>query len=349
LGPAGHSHYVNKSPQPSGIDPDEAFMSISMIEAHPVTVVQIASLVIENSIRQGGENPDHIRLLAEAADNLPPIIVHRSTMRIIDGVHRVRAALLNGNNKIRARLLDCDERVAFVLAVKANVAHGLPLSQSDRALAAARVIRSHPQWSDRAVAVATGLSDKTVSRIRDRSSSETTQSDSRRGQDGRVRPLNSGPMRQQAAAMINGNREVALREVARATGLSVATVRDVRQRIDRGENPVPEKYQAQSSKGSGVTPSPPRPPRPRQRPWRAGTSAERQALLTKLRHDPALKFSEAGRDAVRWLHHHTGDAEELESLGQGLPDHWAPVIASLARDCAKAWSGLAEKLEQRTG
>jgi hypothetical protein len=142
-----------------------------------VTLVPISALVVDGSPRSAGADSGHIRLLAELSGTLPPITVHRPTMRVIDGMHRVRAAMLNGRSEIEARLLDCDENVAFVLAVKANVTHGLPLSQADRAAAAERIILDNPQWSDRAVAAAAGLSDKTVSRIRASSSAERPQSE----------------------------------------------------------------------------------------------------------------------------------------------------------------------------
>jgi ParB-like nuclease domain len=333
----------------STADLDEVVWSSSWLESHPVTTVRIDSLVFEGSPRLGGEDPEHIDLLAEAGNTLPPITVHRPTMRVIDGVHRVRAAALKGMDEISARVLDCDETTAFVLAVKANVTHGLPLSQSDRAAAAARIIAYHPHWSDRAVAAATGLSDKTVSRIRARSTAEIPQSNTRLGRDGRLRPLDSGPRRQQAAAMINDRPEIALREVARATGLSTATVRDVRQRIDRGEDPVPGRYRAAGNHASSTS-TVPRPTRaPNSTRTRRGEgSADRHTLLAKLRHDPSLRFNEAGRHILRWLHDHSADAESLESLSRSLPDHWAPTVAGLARSCATAWTSLAEKLEQRT-
>lgn len=334
----------------SGTDLDEIVASISWIESHPVTQVRIDALDLEDSPRLGGEDPEHIRLLAEADDTLPPITVHRPTMRVIDGVHRVRAALLNGVKDIKARLVDCDQNAAFVLAVKANVTHGLPLSQSDRAAAAARIISYHPQWSDRAVAAATGLSDKTVSRIRGRSTAEAPQSNARLGRDGRLRPLDSGIRRQRAAAMINDRPDAGLREVARATGLSAATVRDVRQRIDRGEDPVPGRYRPGGKREPSTVPTGSRPPRTpgSSRTRRREVCADRHTLLAKLRHDPSLRFNEAGRHTLRWLHQHTVDAEGLENLGRGLPDHWAPVVAGLARSCASAWARLAEQLEQRT-
>jgi len=329
---------------------DEVVSSIRWIESHSVIAVRVDSLVFEGSPRLDGEDQEHIRLLAESSDALPPITVHRPTMRVIDGVHRVRAALLNGIKEINARLLECSEDVAFVLAVKANVTHGLPLSQPDRAAAAGRIIASHPHWSDRAVAAATGLSDKTISRIRGRSALETPQSNTRLGRDGRLRPLDSGTRRQRAAAMINDKPEAGLREVARATGLSAATVRDVRQRIDRGEDPVPGKYRPVEKADSAAATAVAQPPRTpaTSRPRRIEAHTDRNNLLAKLRLDPSLRFNEAGRNALRWLHHHTLDAKCLESLCRGLPDHWAPVVASLARSCAAEWTMLAQQLEQRT-
>jgi hypothetical protein len=85
-----------------------------------------------DSPRLGGENRDHIRLLADATAPLPPILVHRSTMRVIDGMHRLRAAMLRGATEIAVEFFDGTEAEAFARAVRENVAHGLPLSRSDR-------------------------------------------------------------------------------------------------------------------------------------------------------------------------------------------------------------------------
>ncbi|MEN3356218.1 MAG: hypothetical protein V7637_200 [Mycobacteriales bacterium] len=320
-------------------------------DLHAVTTVRVDDLVLEGSPRLDGENPEHIRLLADSAGALPPITVHRPTMRVIDGVHRVRAAVLTGMSEIEARLLDCDEDEAFLLAVKANITHGLPLSQSDRAAAAARIIGQHSHWSDRAVAMTAGLSDKTVSRIRNRLTSETPQSNARLGRDGRLRPLDSGARRQQAAAMINDKPGAGLREVARATGLSAATVRDVRQRIERGENPVPMKYRAPEEcddDAAAIAVGRVAQPSTSGRVTRIYVPVDVHMLLEKLRRDPSVRFSEAGRLALRWLHQHTVDAADLENLERGLPDHWAATVASLARSCAIEWVRLAEHLERRT-
>ncbi|GGQ46756.1 ParB N-terminal domain-containing protein [Streptomyces mutabilis] len=334
-------------------DIEEIESSAVRIESLPLTRVRIDSLVLSDSPRLDAEDPHHVRMLAEAGDRLPPITVHRPTLRVIDGAHRVRAALLNGRTEIEARLLDCDPTDAFVLSVRANVTHGLPLSRADRASAAARIILSHPDWSDSAVATATGISDKTVSRIRAQSSAGgVAQSTMRIGRDGRVRPVDSTQRRRHAAAIFHQQPDAGLREVARATGLSPATVRDVRERINRGEDPVPGRYRtAQQDRRAEAGPVATAPAR--QRPPASGRAArgpvvvDRQKLLVKLSEDPSLRHTEAGRRALRWLHHYCVDGDSIETLGRGLPPHWAPEVADLARSCAATWSELAAHLQQR--
>ena len=57
-------------------------------------------------------------------------------------------------------LFDGDDQNSFVLAVKVNIAHGLPLSFADGEAAAARILAFCPQWPDRVVAVGTGLAGR---------------------------------------------------------------------------------------------------------------------------------------------------------------------------------------------
>jgi hypothetical protein len=42
-------------------------------------------MVLDMSPRQGGENDEHARALAESEERLPPIVVHGPSMRVIDG------------------------------------------------------------------------------------------------------------------------------------------------------------------------------------------------------------------------------------------------------------------------
>jgi hypothetical protein len=118
----------------------------------PVHLVPVGAVRIAGSPRSAGESLEHIRTLADITADLPPIIVHRKSMRVIDGVHRLRAARLRGQPRIAVRFFDGNDNDAFVLAVRTNVAHGLPLSLADRKAAAAQIVASHPHWSDRMIA-----------------------------------------------------------------------------------------------------------------------------------------------------------------------------------------------------
>src|SRR4051794_21642932 len=101
------------------------------IEQAPVETIAIRSLRTARTPRLSGENPDHVRTLAETDGTLPPIIVHRPTMRVIDGMHRLRAAQWCDRDEIEVRFFDGSETEAFVLAVQSNIVHGLPLSVAD--------------------------------------------------------------------------------------------------------------------------------------------------------------------------------------------------------------------------
>ncbi|MFI9510294.1 ParB/RepB/Spo0J family partition protein [Nocardia sp. NPDC052566] len=153
-----------------------------------VTVeIPIESIDTGGALRVRAEDSTHIRVLAKTETELPPILVHRETMRLIDGAHRLQAAKSKGAMTIRARFFDGTEEEAFVLAVRANITHGLPLSIIDRKAASLRIMRMYPQWSDRKVAEVTGLDHKTVGAVRRQSSGEVPQTRHRIGRDGRIR------------------------------------------------------------------------------------------------------------------------------------------------------------------
>ena len=59
-------------------------------------VVPLDSLRPADSPRSSGEDEAHARMLADLDVDLPPVLVNRRTMRIIDGSHRVIAASLRG-------------------------------------------------------------------------------------------------------------------------------------------------------------------------------------------------------------------------------------------------------------
>lgn len=327
------------------------------------TRVSIDSLLPGESPRLGTQNDRYTRSLADLDVTLPPITVHWPSMRVIDGMHRLCASALRGEDTILVRWFKGDEKEAFVFGVHENVIHGLPLSLSERKTAAARIVVSHPHWSDRLIAVTAGLSNKTVGVIRQCSTAEIPQLNTRTGVDGRSRPLSSAGGRMVAAELLRKSPTASLREIARSAGISTATVRDVRLRLGRNEDPVPADWRHPAPEGQGaasptetgaVGPDPPEAtlcsglPGPRAESTGnvppACTAAD--SILHKLRADPALRYTDTGRLILRWLHACTLGVRALDQCGQHVPVHCAPTIARLARAQARSWLDLAQKLEQ---
>jgi hypothetical protein len=346
------------------------------IEHEPVCEVEVAvsALVVADSPRVSGESAEHVEALALAAaeGELPPIVVHRPTMRVIDGRHRVRAARLLGQEKIAVRFFHGDEAAAFVLAVRSNIAHGLPLSLSDRKHAAARIIASHPEWSDRMVASVTGIAAGTVAEIRQQAGEDTTLAKTRIGRDGRLRPVDGTHGRLVASELIDKNPGLSLRQIARAAGISPETARDVRNRLSRGEDPLPSGRRKNGRVDSRVDSR----IDGRAEGGRAGTSAANATsgglshlvrrveaaagpelnaafsqdwagAVERLRADPALRFSETGRNLLRLLNVLTIRAEDWDKIIDNVPPHVSSLVAQLAKECAEIWSEFASRTESR--
>ncbi|MGP4002861.1 ParB/RepB/Spo0J family partition protein [Streptomyces sp. 8N706] len=308
-----------------------------------VESVSVASLVTADSPRLAGENIEHAHTLAQSETVFPPIIVHRSSMRIIDGMHRLRAAILQGRDEIDVKFFDGSEKDAFVLAVESNVQHGLPLPLSDRTAAAGRIVKSHPEWSDRAVAAATGLAAKTVAAIRRRSATGgVPQLRMRIGRDGKARPVNSAEKRRLASTLLLENPEASLREVAKAAGVSPGTVRDVRHRLQRNEDPVPPRQRRAELNAVQAA-----------RAVRdGGTSAaigglDRKTAMQALMRDPQLRMSEEGRLLLRLFATHVVDKRQQQRLIEWIPSRWRRAVTELAYSCSRDWYQFAEQLEAR--
>ena len=92
----------------------------------------LAELVGSYSPRDIRVDEDHVLALAEVLDRLPPVVVDKRTMKVIDGVHRVEASRRLGRTEIRALFFSGSETEALVVAVQANIRHGKPLSRSER-------------------------------------------------------------------------------------------------------------------------------------------------------------------------------------------------------------------------
>jgi ParB-like chromosome segregation protein Spo0J len=293
-------------------------------------VIPVDSVSCGSSPRLSGEDADHVRALAESATIPPPIVVHRPTMRVIDGAHRLRAAQLRGQRHIEVQYFDGTEDEAFVFSVRANLSHGLPLTLADRLAAARRIITVHPDWSDRRVGAIAGLAGTTVASLRKQVPRSTAaQSSARVGADGRVRPLDSGERRRRASELIKERPDASIREIARTVGIAPSTALDVRDRVRKGMDPVPRQARARA-KDKLVTPA---------------VDLDRDALLAILRRDPSLRFTESGRMLLRWLDVNTAAAEEWGRHLHSVPEHCTKLVADLSRLVGQSWLCFADQLE----
>jgi len=285
---------------------------------NPVVDFPISLLRPGFSPRLAGLDDQNVRILAEVDDPLPPLLVRRGTNQVIDGMHRLYAAKVRGERSIAVRFHDCAEADAFVLAVRANVTHGLPLSLGDRKAAAQRILRSHINWSDRRIAAVTGLSDKTVAVIRGRSRPVgDLGEDLRIGLDGRTRPVDASIRRAEVTRLVAGNPNSSLRQIAGQAGVSPETVRSVR-----------------SALADGRTREPVRMPR------RNEAKREPRQCLRALAGDPALRSTDAGRQLLRILSTLTALEQDPGGLVDSVPGHSLPLFRTLALANAELWRAL---------
>jgi ParB-like chromosome segregation protein Spo0J len=340
-----HSNEPTTSRSVSIIDQDDkGALRFAIDEA---VLVPIASLSLADSPRTLAEDPEHLRLLAGTEARLPPILVHRPTMRVIDGRHRVAAARRRGEERIETRFFHGAESDAFVLAVTSNIAHGLPLSPADRRSAAARIIRTHSLWADRTIATVTGLSARTVADVR-AGLGDAVRGPARLGRDGRVRPVNGGEGRRAAAALIEKSPDLSLRQVAQRVGISPETARDVRKRLSRGASPVPE----QNRRSRAV-------PAEQEEPsalvvWKPDDGPSepqggRSSMVRRLRSEPAFRNSEDGRALLRLLLAHTSEIGQWNRMAERIPPHRGGTVAELALECSRLWEDFADKIERNAG
>lgn len=313
-----------------------------------VVTVPVLALRPGDTPRLDGEDKAHVAWLAETDAPLPPILVERRSMRVIDGMHRLLAASLKGRETIEVEFFDGSSSDAFLHAVEANITHGLPLTQADRRAAATRIIVSHQHLSDRAIGQLTGLAAKTVASIRRRSSDELPQLNARVGRDGKVRPLDSVAGRLRAAELIAERPWASLREVARAAGVSPATARDVRKRLERGEEPGSARPGAAGRRGTGATGTvvagTGEPARAGEEHVTGGSSA---AIVQRLVRDPSLRDNQKGRGLLRLLQFNVVVVRDWSAMVDAVPPHCAVQVVHLARDYAQMWLDFAQELDKR--
>jgi hypothetical protein len=315
-----------------------------------VSMVSISDLVWGDSPRLDGENEEHIQRLAQADEPLPPILVYWPSMLVIDGMHRLRAAQLRGQSTIRTQFVDCGRNEIFVEKVRANVAHGLPLSLADRKAAVERVLITHPHWSDRMIATVTGLAHKTVGRIRRDLAEQLPEATTRVGRDGCARPLGRGG-RARAAEIVQRDPDASLRTVARAAGVSVGTAHAARREVNAHDVEASPVTRGRGRDGEPIVglvrraeerpthlPSADVPPSVPDVRW--------ASMMRRLRADPSLRFTEAGRAVLQVFGSHSVAGGGWRRLSDGVPPYWAPSLAERAHELASAWQQFAAHLDE---
>jgi ParB-like chromosome segregation protein Spo0J len=185
-------------------------------------VVALGELVGSYSPRDKRVDDDHVLALAEVLDRVPPVVVDKATMKVIDGVHRVEASRRMGRAEIRAVFFEGSETDALVVAVQANIRHGKPLSRGERQAAAGALLRRCPERSDRWLAEVCGLSHSTVARIRQ--AADALGPGARTGRDGRRRPVDPIAGRAAIAKALAEEPGTSFRQAAEAAGVAPSTV-----------------------------------------------------------------------------------------------------------------------------
>jgi ParB-like chromosome segregation protein Spo0J len=299
------------------------------------TVVPIAALRSGFSPRLAGVDEQHAQLLAEAPGDLPSILVQHRTMRIIDGMHRLRAACLQGKTEVLVEFVDDDDDAAFLRAVTANLAHGLPLTLGDRKSAASRIMEIRPDWSDRAVAQAAGISSNTAASLR-RADHTAARVSVRRGRDGRMRPVQPAAGRKRARDLLLARPEATLREIAIAAGVSPSTVSDVRDRMRRGDDSISTRRPTTAASTGKKR---------KTAQGRSGTDDDRNSTMAKLARDPSLRYTDTGRLVLAWLQPDLNPNPDSKLI-EALPAHCLPHIAELSHQTALRWKQFAQLAEQ---
>ncbi|WP_411107548.1 transcriptional regulator [Streptomyces sp. cmx-4-9] len=322
----------------------------TVLRETPVEQVRVADVTVSFTPRTAGVDGDWALTLAGLETELPPILVHRPTMTVIDGLHRLRAAGLKGREHIAARFFDGSQEDAALLAVALNTAQGRPLSQTDRVCAAQRILTARPHWSDRAIAVVAGLSAKKVSEIRVRADG-LPRCERRVGLDGRARPLSTAQGRERAGQLLAADPKASLRTIARQAGISPATVADVRDRLLRGDDPVPPRQRgvagterAGQDRERGDRERGERDPAADERGPEARSPGELFGIFDALRRDPSLRLNEVGRNILRMLDACSLVARDRQRIIANLPPHCTGQMAELMSGYSELWQLFADEL-----
>ena len=302
---------------------DTVTIELAEMVSSPTAVTQtpLNGLRPHPQLRLGELNQDHLSVISLSEQDWPPIVVRRADNTIIDGHYRYLAARRLGHSRIACVYFDGGDEAAFLEALRRNRSHGLPLSLQERQRAARRLLKSHPDWSHRRIAEICCLAPGTVARLHtDAPPSPAFQEaePTRLGKDGRRRPSKPGAARDRILRALETQPDRSLREIARLTGTSPATVKATRSKLAAVSNP-------------------PEPPTTHQQP---------PACPIRWEPDSALLSTIEGKGFAAWFEQ-THIDDESTNYFPGIPISRIYEIADEARRRASAWITFASLLESR--
>jgi hypothetical protein len=155
-------------PGMDGEPPDPVAVSLGLIDCDN-----------EIQIRVAGTDDERVTNYAarmKAEDDFPPLVLFFDRdegeedddwhLWLADGFHRYRALLRTMDYTARATIYAGTRRDAEEYAATCNARHGLPLSNADKRAASRRLLKLHPEWTDREIARRVGASHPTVGKVR---------------------------------------------------------------------------------------------------------------------------------------------------------------------------------------
>ncbi|GGZ39972.1 hypothetical protein GCM10010365_71020 [Streptomyces poonensis] len=157
--------------------------------------------------RDEGESGEYVEMLSQLSEKLPPIVVHRNTMRVIEGMHRLKAVELRGEQSIDVIFVDGGERDVFVPAGRPINGQDVPSSLAGREAEADRFLTSPAQQSDRGITAATGPAPRVLGPPRGCSTVLDVASAMQAALDGRVRPICMAAVRGITCELVGSQQE----------------------------------------------------------------------------------------------------------------------------------------------
>lgn len=154
---------------------DERGAGALQIQAAEPATIAIASLTRDPELicRAAGIKKATVAEYAESMGvgaSFPAVVVFgpdsKGSFWLADGFHRCAAAERAGLLEVAADIRQGGRKDALLFAASANAGHGLRRTNADKRKAVSLVLAACPRWSDRKIAEAVGVDNKTVGAAR---------------------------------------------------------------------------------------------------------------------------------------------------------------------------------------